>query len=134
MFCRLRWLLTCTKLRLHLILNFQLTLINRNNIVRTEAYHHTCTNWTTICEKLSLYYKYVISRISYYCLQCIGVFYVSVNYLKYFFTSKINKIEIGIYVHKNMIWTPFQMYSHDLLQHKVTKLNFMFLGYGVHVL
>ena len=29
---------------------------------------------------------------------------------------------------------PLPNVLHDLLQHKITKLNFMFLGYGVHIL
>ena len=105
MVCSLSWFLTCTKLRPRLILNFWPTLRILNSIVRTEVYHHTCINWTTICEKLRLCYKYVMSRISNYWLQYTGVFYVSVNYLKYIFTFKINKIEIVIYVHENLIWT-----------------------------
>ena len=32
-----------------------------------------------------------------------------------------------------MIQAPFLMYSRDLLQSKITKLNFMFFGYGVHI-
>ena len=54
-----------------------------------------------------------------------GVFYVSVNYAKYIFISKMKKIEIVIYVHENMMWTSFQMYYHDLLQNKVTRFNSM---------
>ena len=134
MVCRLSWLLTYTKLRPRLILNFWRTLRILNSIVRTEVYHHTCINWTIICEELRLCYKYVISRISNYWLQYIEFFYVSVNYLKYIFTSKIKKIEIVIYVHQNMIWTSFQMYPRDLLQNKVTRLDFVFFGYGVHTL
>ena len=130
MVCRLSWLLTCTKLRPPLIVNFWPTLRILNSTVRTEVYHDTCINWTT-CEELRVCYKYVIWRISNYWLQYIEVFYVSVNYLKYIFTSKIKNIEIVIYVHENMIWTSFQLYSRDLLQIKVTRLGFMFLGYGV---
>ena len=131
--CSLSWFLTCTKLRPRLILNFWPTLRILNSIVRTEVYHHTCINWTTICENLRLCYKHVNSRISNYWLQYIGVFYVSVNYLKYIFTSKIKKIEIVIYFHENMIWTSFQM-SRDLLPRQITRLDFMFLGYGLHTL
>ena len=134
MVCRLSWLLTYTKLKSRLILNFSPNLRNLNSIVRAEVYHRTCTNWNIICKKLCLCYKHVISRTSYYCLQYIGVFYVSVNYVKYIFSSKIKKIEIVIYVHENMIWTSFQMYYHDLLQNKVTRFSFMFLCYGVHTL
>ena len=50
------------------------------------------TNWTTLCEKLHLCYKYIFSRISNHWLHPIGFFDVSVNYLKYIFTSKIKKI------------------------------------------
>ena len=131
--CSLSWFLTCTKLRPRLILNFWPTLRILNSIVRTEVYHHTCINWTTICENLRLCYKHVNSRISNYWLQYIGGFYVSVNYLKYIFTSKIKKIEIVIYFHENMIWTSFQM-SRDLLPRQITRLDFMFLGYGLHTL
>ena len=134
MVCRLSWLLTCAKLRRRPISNFWPTLRNLNSIIRTEVYRHTCTNWTAICEKLRLYYKYVTTRISNYWLQYIGFFYVSVNYLKCISTSKIMKIQIVIYVHENKIWTSFQMYCHDLLQNKVTRLDFMFLTYGVHIL
>ena len=131
--CSLSWFLTCTKLRPRLILNFWPTLRILNSIVRTEVYHHTCINWTTICENLRLCYKHVNSRISNYWLQYIGGFYVSVNYLKYIFISKIKKIEIVIYFHENMIWTSFQM-SRDLLPRKIARLDFMFLGYGLHTL
>ena len=135
MVCWLSWLLTSVKFRLRLILNFSPNLRNLNSIIRTEEYHDTCTIWTTICKKLRLCYKYVISRISYYCLQNIGVYYVSINYVKYIFSSKIKKIEIVIiYVHENMIWTSFQLYYRDLLQNKVTRFNFMFLGYGVYTI
>ena len=102
--CSLSWFLTCTKLRPRLILNFWPTLRILNSIVRTEVYHHTCTNWTTslsyaVCEKLHLLcYKHFISRMSSYWLQYIAVFVVSVNYLKYIFTSKIKKTEIVSYL------------------------------------
>ena len=87
-----------------------------------------------LCKKLDLCYNYVFSRISNHWLHHIGFFYVSVNYLKYIFTSKIKKIKIVIYVLENMVWTSFKIYSSDLLQNKVTRLDFMFLGYGVHTL
>ena len=81
---------------------------------------------------------YVISMLSqgYHTIACniLGFFYVSINYVKYIFSSKIKKIEIVMYVHENMIWTSFQMYYRDLIQNKSTRFNFMFLGYGVHTL
>ena len=61
---------------------------NKKWFVGTEKYHHSCTNLTTVCKKLRLCYRVVISRISYYCSQYIGVFYVPVNNLKYILASK----------------------------------------------
>ena len=43
-------------------------------------------------------YKYFISKISNYWLQISVNYQVSVNYLKYIFTSKIKEIEIVIYM------------------------------------
>ena len=133
MVSRLSWLLTCPKHRQSLILHLSPTLRILNSTARTEVYHHTCINWTTICEKLRPWYKYAISGILNYWWQYLR-FFVSVNYLKYIFTSKMKKIELVICVHKNMIWSSFQMYPRDLLQNKVTRLYFMLLGYGVHTL
>ena len=45
----------------------------------------------------------MLSQGCHYCLQYIWVFYVSVNYVKYIFSSKIKKIEIVVYIYENMV-------------------------------
>ena len=80
---------------------------------------------------LAIYLIYLFYILLAIYLIYIRVFYFSVNYVKYIFSTKIKKTEIVIYVHENMIWTSFQIIYHNLLRNKVTRFNFMFLGYGV---
>ena len=65
--------------------------------LKTEVYHPTCTTEPVYVKN----FVYVISMLSYGLSQTIDI--VSVNYLKYIFTSKIKKTEIVRYVHENMI-------------------------------